>query len=186
MECPVAECAERATPPGSCTGTFRTPHVPRDAPFSVAHETADDDDPPPSAEQRVDRTCRLRRFRGQRVTGCDAGQSEDRLRGHSREAHSEKVAIKVARRREHDEIARRCRGVASATRRVIAPEEDVSPRAGLAGWMLRDRLHSVTRHGWLQTAAPRPALPSKTTHLAAARPHSSAIVSTRRSIHART
>jgi len=27
-ECPVAECAERATSPGSCTGTFRTRHVP--------------------------------------------------------------------------------------------------------------------------------------------------------------
>jgi hypothetical protein len=32
-------------------------------------------------------------------------QSEDRLRGHSREARSEKAAIKQANRREHESIA---------------------------------------------------------------------------------
>ena len=69
-------------------------HVPRGAPFSAAQEAAVRNDPPPSREQHVVRTCRLRRFRGQRATGCDAGQSEHRLRGHSREARSEKVAIK--------------------------------------------------------------------------------------------
>ena len=62
----------------------------------------------------MDRTCRLRRFRGQRATGCDAGQSEHRLRGHSREARSEKVAFKAASRREHESIARCCRSFVSA------------------------------------------------------------------------
>jgi len=80
-------------------------HVPRDAPFSAAHETTDRDDPPRLREQRVDRTCRLRRFRGQRATCCDAGQSEHRLRGHSREARWEKVAFKAASRHEHESIA---------------------------------------------------------------------------------
>ena len=37
----------------------------------MARETAGGDDPPPPGEQRVDRTCRLRRFRGQRATGCE-------------------------------------------------------------------------------------------------------------------
>jgi hypothetical protein len=45
-------------------------HVPWGAPFSAAHEMADGGYPPTSRKQGVDRTCRLRRFRGCRATGC--------------------------------------------------------------------------------------------------------------------
>jgi hypothetical protein len=54
-------------------------------------------------------------------------QSEHRLRGHSREARSEKVAFKAASCCEYESIARCCRSFASATRQVVA-KIDVSYR----------------------------------------------------------
>jgi len=80
------------------------------------------------------------------------GQSEDRQRGHSRGARSEKVAIRVVSRREYEAIVRCCRSFASTTRQAVA-KVGIGARSLNTGLLGRPWRPSVARTasslGWL-------------------------------------
>jgi hypothetical protein len=115
VECPVAECAKRAIPARKCAGTFRTPHVPREAPFSVVHERGADSQwrekrPMATIHRRLEKSASIGRavsddFGGNARPGVNGDHSEHRLRGHSREARSEQVAFRSVGRLVQESIA---------------------------------------------------------------------------------
>jgi len=95
VECPVAECARRATSPGCRSGTFRTPHVPmgrdvfrkavgrRDRPSRAPVRKAH-----PSGRAVFDQSAVAdrRRWRGAGAADCQRGHSTGSA---PREAHAE-------------------------------------------------------------------------------------------------
>ena len=112
VECPVAECARRATSPGCRSGTFRTPHVPMGR--DVFRKAVGRRDRPSRAPRRKARPSGRAVFdqsaAADRRSGRNAG-SADCQRGHStgsapRESNAEAGgSLRPAHRRDRQLIA---------------------------------------------------------------------------------